>query len=104
MIKTNTLTLAIPTQHLRQLTIIRSLLLSFLWISLALSFWVGDIEMPYSKVSSVLLVFSALHFLTFLRLRKSLIVTETEFFIQLLIDVICLNTLFFFSGGASNPF
>lgn len=103
MKKTNTLTLAIPTQHLRQLTIIRSLLLGFLWLSLALSFWVGDIEMPYNKVSSVLLAFSVIHLLTFFRLRKNLIVTEIEFFIQLLIDVICLNTLFFFSGGASNP-
>ena len=101
---TNSLTLAAPTQHLRQLTIIRSLLLGFLWLSFALSLIVENVHLPNAIVLSILFVFTFIHGLTFLRLRQELVVTETEFFIQLLVDVVCLNTLFFFSGGANNPF
>lgn len=93
-----------PTQHLRQLTVIRSLLLGFLWCSLLLSLWVENISLPYAQLLMVLSVFTAIHLFTFLRLRQPLPVTDIEFFIQLLIDVFCLNSVFYFSGGASNPF
>jgi len=91
-------------QHLTQLTIIRSLLLVFLWCSFLASFWVENVNLPYKQVVTVLGVFNAVHLFTFFRLRQALKVTDVEFFIQLLIDVICLNALFYFSGGATNPF
>ena len=93
-----------PRQHLRLLTIIRSLLLSFLWCSFLASFWIENINLPYAQVAGVLCVFNAVHVFTFFRLRQTLPVTDLEFFIQLLIDVVCLNVLFYFSGGATNPF
>ena len=93
-----------PRQHLRLLTIIRSLLLSFLWCSFLASFWIENIDLPYAQVGGVLCVFNAVHVFTFFRLRQTLPVTDLEFFIQLLIDVVCLNVLFYFSGGATNPF
>jgi len=91
-------------QHLTQLTIIRSLLLVFLWCSFLASFWVENVNLPYKQVVTVLGVFNAVHLFTFFRLRQALKVTDVEFFIQLLIDVVCLNALFYFSGGATNPF
>lgn len=93
-----------PRQYLRQLTVIRSLLLGCLWCALLLSLGMADIHLPYAPVLSVLAVFSLIHGFTLLRLRQALPVAELEFFIQLLIDVACLNLLFYFSGGASNPF
>lgn len=93
-----------PRQHLRLLTIIRSLLLSVLWCSFLASFWIENINLPIAQVAGVLCVFNAVHVFTFFRLRQALPVTDLEFFIQLLIDVICLNVLFYFSGGATNPF
>jgi two-component system sensor histidine kinase RegB len=93
-----------PRQHLRQLTIIRSLLLAFFWCGFLTVFLVDKVNLPYKEVVSVLCVFNAVHFFTFFRLRQALAVTNTEFFIQLLIDVVCLNVLFYFSGGATNPF
>lgn len=93
-----------PTQHLRQLTVIRSLLLVFLWCSVLLSLGVDNIQLPYAQVLTVLSVFTGIHLFTFLRLRQTLPVTDIEFFIQLLTDVFCLNAVFYFSGGASNPF
>jgi len=104
MASTSTLTLAAPTQHLRQLTIIRTLLLSCLWISLSFSLLFKDVQVPYRDIIIILISFGVLHCLTFFRLRNNLVVTEWEFFIHLIIDVCFLNTLLFFSGGASNPF
>lgn len=100
----NSLTLAAPTQHLQQLTIIRSLLLGCLWISLLLSLFHEDTQLSYREIITLLLFFTLLHGLTFFRLRNNLTVTEWEFFIHLIIDVCFLNALLFFSGGANNPF
>jgi two-component system, sensor histidine kinase RegB len=93
-----------PTQHLRQLTIIRSLLLCFFWCSFIASFWVDSMQLPYGAVAIVLCALSAIHAYTYLRLKRARAVTQFEFFIQLLLDILCLNLLFYFSGGATNPF
>lgn len=98
------LTLAAPTQHLKQLTIIRTLLLSCLWMSLLLSAFADNVQLPYYDLIVILASFTLLDCLTFFRLRNNLVVTEWEFFIHLIIDVCFLNTLLFFSGGANNPF
>lgn len=95
---------AAPAHHLAQLTIIRSILLGCLWVSFFLSFWFNTNHMVHAAVLALLIIFSSIHGLTYFRLRQALVVTEWEFFIQLLLDVICLNALFYFSGGANNPF
>src|SRR4051812_12371731 len=95
---------AAPAYHLAQLTTIRSILLGCLWFSFALSFWFNTTHMVHAAVLMLLIIFSSIHGLTYLRLRNLLVVTDWEFFCQLLIDVICLNALFYFSGGANNPF
>jgi two-component system, sensor histidine kinase RegB len=95
---------AAPAKHLAQLTIIRSILLGCLWLSVALSFCFTQAHITYTPVLILLVIFSGVHGLTYLRLRNLLAVTDWEFFIQLLIDVLCLNALFYFSGGANNPF
>ena len=95
---------AAPAYHLAQLTLIRSILLGFLWLCFALSTWFSTTHMVHKAVLILLIIFTSIHGLTYLRLKNLLVVTEWEFFYQLLIDVICLNTLFYFSGGANNPF
>ncbi|MEM7304761.1 MAG: ATP-binding protein [Pseudomonadota bacterium] len=52
-------------------------------------------------VIGCLLVFNIF---TFYRSNSSSETSSSEIFIQLLIDVIALSALFFYSGGASNPF
>jgi two-component system, sensor histidine kinase RegB len=90
--------------HLKQLTIIRSLLLILLWGSVVASIWLPVVDLPVIPVFSILILFSVIHLLTYFRLKNSLKIINPEFFIQLLIDVILLNALFYFSGGANNPF
>jgi len=91
-------------QNIRQLTIIRSLLLVFFWCGLLANFWAGNLIHLNKEILIVLIVFNVIHVLTFLRLRRPLPITHIEFFIQLLLDVIFLNLVFYFCGGASNPF
>lgn len=89
--------------QLQQLTIIRSILLILLWTSVFVSIWFS-IELALTPIISLLSLFTLIHILTGLRLKNPLAIVKIEFFIQLLIDVILLNGLFYFSGGATNPF
>ncbi len=91
-------------QNLRQLAILRSVLLAFLACGLLASLWVDNNNLPYAQIIIILSVFSAIQLFTLFRLRHSLPVTNSELCLQLLTDVICLNLLFYFSGGATNPF
>jgi two-component system, sensor histidine kinase RegB len=92
------------TQQLSQLAIIRSLLLGVLWSVFVANVWFGHIALPYRNIALVLVVMSVIQALTFLRMNTQNSVTEIEFFVQLSLDVLCLNVLFYFSGGATNPF
>lgn len=89
--------------QLQQLTIIRSILLILLWSSVFASIWYS-MELALTPIISLLSLFTLIHILTGLRLKNPLAIVKIEFFIQLLIDVLLLNLLFYFSGGATNPF
>jgi len=90
--------------HLKQLTIIRSFLLILLWGSVCASFYLESVALPLAPILTILILFTLIHLLTYFRLKNPLQIIKPEFFIQLLIDVILLNALFYFSGGATNPF
>ena len=98
------LTLAAPAQHLRHLVMIRWLLIICLCATAALTFTFSDLDLPYPAFATILLIFIVINWLTALRLHREVPVTDIEFFIQLLLDVLCLSALFYFSGGANNPF
>lgn len=91
-------------KHLSQLTLIRSILLVALWASLLLAVDFEQIHLSSTYLVWVLIAFSLIHLLTLARLKNTLRVAEVEFFVQLLVDVICLSALFYLSGGANNPF
>lgn len=98
------LPLATPKQHLRHLIIIRAVVLLCLYSGTALSYFFTAVHLPFGFILVILVFLSATNLLTVLRLKLQLPVTDTEFFAQLLIDVICLSFLFYCSGGANNPF
>jgi two-component system, sensor histidine kinase RegB len=97
----DSLTLAAPTQHLRQLSLIRCLLLACLWPGLFCAHWLASATVGLP--AAVLLVLTLVTGMTLVRLRQPLAVTELEFFVQLVVDVIGLIVLFYFTGGANNP-
>lgn len=98
------LTLAAPAQHLRHLVMIRWLLVICLGATATVTFIFSEVELPYQAFVTILVFFITINWLTALRLRHEMPVTDIEFFIQLLLDVLCLSALFYFSGGANNPF
>jgi len=75
-----------------------------LYSGTALSYFFTAVHLPFGFILVILVFLSATNLLTVLRLKLQLPVTDTEFFAQLLIDVICLSFLFYCSGGANNPF
>lgn len=97
-------TLADHGQHLGHWVIIRTLVLIFLGLAVILCLWQDAIDLPFTEILIALVILSCVNMLTFSRLRQQLPVTEVEFFIQLLIDLACLSVVFYFSGGANNPF
>ena len=97
-------TLAGHAQHLGYWVIIRTLILICIGIAASVVLWDGTVTLPFTEILIALIVLTGVNLLTFARLRKPLPVTQLEFFIQLLVDLICLSAVFYFSGGANNPF
>lgn len=96
--------LADHAQHLNYWVMIRTLVLILLGIAAVVCLWDGAVSLPFTEILIALVILTGVNLLTFSRLRQALPVTELEFFIQLLIDLICLSAVFYFSGGANNPF
>ena len=97
-------TLADHGQHLGYWVIIRTLVLICLGIAALFCLWRDSINLPFTEILIALVILTSVNLLTFSRLRQKLPVTDIEFFIQLLIDLACLSAVFYFSGGANNPF
>lgn len=107
MITTNpniSFALANHAQHLHYWVAIRTLVLTLLGAAAVICLWQGEIELPFTEILIALVFLTLVNLLTFSRLRQSLPVTEVEFFFQLLVDLVCLSAVFYFSGGANNPF
>lgn len=96
--------LADHAQHLNYWVMIRTLVLILLGIAAVICLWDGAVDLPFTEILIALVILTGVNLLTFSRLRQALPVTELEFFIQLLIDLFCLSAVFYFSGGANNPF
>jgi two-component system, sensor histidine kinase RegB len=67
-------------------------------------FWLG-ITLPLTAMGGVLLFLMALNLLSFFRCRHpATVITSTELFVELLLDVGALTVQLYLSGGATNPF
>ena len=97
-------TLADHTQHLGYWVIIRTLILICLGLATIIFLWNDSVNLPFTEILIALVILTSVNLLTFIRLRKPLPVAQVEFFIQLLVDLGCLSAVFYFSGGANNPF
>ncbi|MGB5179203.1 MAG: ATP-binding protein [Gammaproteobacteria bacterium] len=71
-------------------------------IIIASSFY--DLSLPLQPLTVTLLLLAALGLLTWLRLKSPMIISNTEIFLQMLLDIAAITSLFYFTGGATNPF
>ena len=91
--------------HLRQLTTIRYIALGGQTLALLIFAFTYPIEhLPIKILGSITLIFFILNTLTLWRTRRSQSISEQEFFGHLILDIIGLSVLLYFSGGATNPF
>ena len=90
-------------QNLLRLCLIRSIVIVVL---LAIAFWFrfySTVNLPSVPLFLILSVLVVVNALVFLRLRSDWPVSENEFFANLLLDVIFLTLVLYFTGGSTNP-
>lgn len=93
-----------PTrQNLLRLCLIRSIVFVAL---LVITFWrqlYGSLNLPTGPLYLIVSVILVVNISVFLRLRSDRPVSENEFFFNLLLDVIFLTLVLYFTGGSTNP-
>jgi len=90
-------------QNLLRLCLIRSIVIAAL---LALAFWFrfyGTASLPWRPLLLILFSMVIINGLVVLRLRSDVPVSENEFFANLLLDVVFLTLVLYFTGGSTNP-
>jgi two-component system sensor histidine kinase RegB len=97
-----------PTQtthsHLRRLVLLRAIAVAAQCAVLVLAIRVLEMELPWRPMLATIAALALLNGFTWLRLRRSHPVSNTELFVQLCADVLALSALLYWSGGSTNPF
>jgi two-component system sensor histidine kinase RegB len=91
-------------KNLQRLFLLRNIALVAQCLTFGLAHWVLEIQLPWSEMLSVVFFLSLVNLATWVRLHRNWPVSSIEFFTQLLVDVLALSALLYFSGGATNPF
>ena len=63
-----------------------------------------SLNLPQQPLIITLALLALLNLLTWLRLKTDYAISNTEVFIQMLLDIAAITSLFYYTGGASNPF
>ncbi|MBS1158678.1 MAG: ATP-binding region, ATPase-like:Histidine kinase N-terminal [Proteobacteria bacterium] len=94
------------TEHfanLRRLVASRWLVLAATMLLVALAPGLLDIPVQQPLLLAIIGVAGCFNAITHWHLQKTQAATANEFFSQLLVDIVALSALVFFSGGATNP-
>jgi two-component system sensor histidine kinase RegB len=98
------LALTAPKLNLHRLLLIRWLLLLGLVFGIFIANQVFAVDLPNTTLGIVLSIAIAFNLGTHFRLSRSWPLTHLEFAAQILMDIIGISFIFYFSGGATNPF
>jgi len=93
-----------PSKNLQRLFLLRSIAIVVQCLTFASVHWGLEMPLPWTEMVTVVIFLAVLNFATWLRLRRNWPVSNIEFFAQILIDVLALGALLYFSGGSTNPF
>jgi len=94
----------IGTYNLRRLFVFRSAVIASELAVIALAVRVMAADLPLFYMLSVIAVYAVFNLSVWFRLGKGSAASANEFFLHLVIDVLALAALLYFSGGSSNPF
>ena len=92
------------TLNLSRLAVIRGIVISGQFVAVLYAYYVLEASLNYAALLSVLLILTVLNAYTLVCSKRPSAVSNTHFFLHLLIDVVGLSLLLYFSGGATNPF
>jgi len=95
--------LAAAQLNLQRLLLIR-LIVYVCQLSALVFAWFLDYSLEYTPIISVMGFILVINAWVFFRLLHQSIVSDQEFLLHLLFDVLSLSVLLYFGGGASNPF
>jgi two-component system sensor histidine kinase RegB len=90
-------------QNLLRLCVIRGILVVALFAGSMVFHSSETLQFPSLTVFTILLVMALVNILVLLRLRSGVQVSEKEFFANLLLDVLFLTLVLYFTGGSTNP-
>ena len=89
---------------LRRLFLLRNITVAGAGAGVAVANHFFELSLPLRPILVTLALLAGLNILTWLRLKTEFTVSNTEIFIQMLLDVAGITSLFYFTGGAANPF
>ncbi len=89
---------------LRQLYLLRSILIVFIVMMIVLAVYGLDISLPVLPLTVVLLIMAATNLMTRLLIRSGREISDRQLFAQLLVEIIAFTLILYFTGGATNPF
>ena len=95
---------ALTRRILRRLFLLRNITISGAGAGVAIASRFFDLSLPLYPILVTLGLLAGLNALTWLRLKTTFTVHNTELFMQMLLDIAGITSLFYFTGGATNPF
>lgn len=98
------LPLSTPGRNLMRLTLVRGITWTGFLGGIIFGLEVLDFQLNVLAVFSVILCMALINLLTWWRLNWQRPVADIEYLLHLLADVFGLTLLFYFTGGANNPF
>ncbi len=91
-------------RNLRRLFLFRSISLALQMLTIFAALRWLALPLPVIPLAAILITHTLWNGFTAWRAQQQRPVTDGEFFLQLLTDVLALSGVFYFTGGASNPF
>lgn len=90
--------------NLRRLIVLRNIAILGQVLMLLLVVYGLGVDLPARAIGGAIALLTLLNLLTWLRLQRTGPVTDVELFAHLLLDVLALTIMLYFSGGSANPF
>jgi len=95
---------ASSTRNLKQLFLLRSLVIAGILLALAVTHWFGGLTLPLLPLLIISASLGLINLWTWKRVRSGAFISDQEFLLQLSMDVLAIAGALYFTGGASNPF
>jgi two-component system sensor histidine kinase RegB len=91
-------------RNLQRLFLLRNITILAVVTGTLLATGVYGVVLPQRQLIVIICLLIGLNVLTRLRLKAPQTVTDTELFLQMLLDVAGISAVFYYTGGATNPF